>query len=256
MEYLVICLVSLAVSGLTLFSGFGLGTVLMPAMAIFFPVETAVAMTAVVHFANNLFKLALFGGKADWPVVLRFGMPALAGGFVGAWLLVRLSGLMPWFSYELWGKTFFVTPVKLTVGLLIIFFALLELRKRRGRRIPPAWLPAGGLLSGFFGGLSGNQGAFRSAFLLGAGLDKEAFIATGVVLACMVDAIRLGVYASLAGSHMITENAGLVAAATVAAFLGVHISRGLLKKMTIQAVRRAVGVMLLILGVGLCAGIV
>ena len=35
MEYLVICLVSLAVSGLTLFSGFGLGTVLMPAMAIF-----------------------------------------------------------------------------------------------------------------------------------------------------------------------------------------------------------------------------
>ena len=95
MEYLVICLESLAVSGLTLFSGFGLGTALMPAMAIFFPVETAVAMTAVVHFANNLFKLVLFGGKADWPVVLRFGMPALAGGFAGAWLLVRLSGLMP-----------------------------------------------------------------------------------------------------------------------------------------------------------------
>ncbi len=130
-------------------------------------------------------------------------------------------------------RTFFITPVKLTVGLLIIFFALLELRKGRGRRIPPAWLPAGGLLSGFFGGLSGNQGAFRSAFLLGAGLDKEAFIATGVVLACMVDAIRLSVYASLAGSHMITENGGLVAAATIAAFLGVHISRGLLKKMTI-----------------------
>lgn len=35
MEYLVICLTSLGISGLTLFSGFGLGTVLMPAMAIF-----------------------------------------------------------------------------------------------------------------------------------------------------------------------------------------------------------------------------
>lgn len=35
MEYLVICLTSLGISGLTLFSGFSLGTVLMPAMAIF-----------------------------------------------------------------------------------------------------------------------------------------------------------------------------------------------------------------------------
>lgn len=51
MEYLVICLSSLAVSGLTLFSGFGLGTVLTPVMALFFPIETAVAATAVVHFA-------------------------------------------------------------------------------------------------------------------------------------------------------------------------------------------------------------
>lgn len=47
-EYAVICLASLAVSGLTLFSGFGLGTVLTPVMAIFFPTETAVAVTAVV----------------------------------------------------------------------------------------------------------------------------------------------------------------------------------------------------------------
>lgn len=46
---------------------------------------------------------------------------------------------------------------------------------------PPHWLPLGGLLSGFFGGLSGNQGALRSAFLLKAGLSKEAFIATGTV---------------------------------------------------------------------------
>jgi hypothetical protein len=35
-------------SGLTLFSGFGLGTVLMPAFAVFFPVPTAIAATAVV----------------------------------------------------------------------------------------------------------------------------------------------------------------------------------------------------------------
>jgi hypothetical protein len=29
-------------------------------MAIYFPIEAAVSMTALVHCANNLFKLALF----------------------------------------------------------------------------------------------------------------------------------------------------------------------------------------------------
>lgn len=47
------CLTALVVSGLTLFSGFGLGTLLMPAFAVFFPVEVAVAATAVVHLATN-----------------------------------------------------------------------------------------------------------------------------------------------------------------------------------------------------------
>jgi acyl-CoA reductase-like NAD-dependent aldehyde dehydrogenase len=46
--------------------------------------------------------------------------------------------------------------------------------------MPPGYLPVGGLLSGFFGGLSGHQGALRSVFLLRAGLTKESFIATGV----------------------------------------------------------------------------
>ena len=65
MSYLIICTVALAVSGLTLFSGFGLGTLLMPAFAIFFPVEVAVAATAIVHLANNIFKAGLFGEKSQ-----------------------------------------------------------------------------------------------------------------------------------------------------------------------------------------------
>jgi hypothetical protein len=56
--YVVVCVVALIVAALTLFSGFGLGTLLMPAFAIFFPVTVAVAATAAVHLANNLFKVA------------------------------------------------------------------------------------------------------------------------------------------------------------------------------------------------------
>lgn len=257
MDYLIICLASLAVSGLTLFSGFGLGTVLAPVMAIFFPVEMAVAMTAVVHFTNNLFKLAMFGRAASFQVVIRFGIPAFVASLAGAWILVRVSDMQPLFRYFLFGLQMEVYPVKLLVGLLIAFFAVLELRpEKASRQYPLAWLPIGGVISGFFGGLSGNQGAFRSAFLLGTGLGKEAFIATGVVLACLVDASRLTVYAGMAGSEIISGNLGLIVTATLSAFLGAFIGARVLKKITIKTVRVLVGIMLLGLAAALCLGVI
>ena len=76
MDALLIAAAAFFVSGLTLFSGFGLGTVLMPAFALFFPVPTAIAATAVVHLANNLFKVGLVGRHADWRAVVRFAAPA------------------------------------------------------------------------------------------------------------------------------------------------------------------------------------
>ena len=74
MSYLIICTVAFAVSGLALFSGFGLGTLLMSMFALFFPVEVAVAATVVVHLADNIFKVILVGGKADPKVVLKFAL--------------------------------------------------------------------------------------------------------------------------------------------------------------------------------------
>src|SRR5438067_12957709 len=78
MQYALVAGEALFVSALTLFSGFGLGTLLMPAFALFLPVPVAVVATAVVHLANNLFKLVLVGWKAGWTVVLRFALPAAA----------------------------------------------------------------------------------------------------------------------------------------------------------------------------------
>ena len=66
MSFLIICAVAFTASGLTLFSGFGLGTLLMPAFALFFPIEVAVAATAIVHLANNIFKVGLVAKKADF----------------------------------------------------------------------------------------------------------------------------------------------------------------------------------------------
>ena len=257
MEYLLICLAALITSGLTLFSGFGLGTLLMPVFAIFFPVEVAIALTAIVHFLNNLFKLMLVGRHADKSVVLRFGTPAILSAFLGAWVLVLLSGLDPLVVYKLLGKELQVTPVKLVVALLTVLFATGELIPRfEAVSFDKKFLPLGGILSGFFGGLSGNQGALRSPFLLRSGLSREGFIATGVVIACLVDFTRISVY----GSHFYAaggnENLPLLVAATASAFLGAFLGSRLMKKVTMRAIQLFVSVMLLSIALALGLGLV
>lgn len=256
MIYFVICTVALLASALTFFSGFGLGTLLLPAFALFFPVAQAVALTAVVHFLNNLFKLALVGRYADWRIVLRFGLPAIVAAFAGAGMLVWLAGIAPVYTYAAFGRDFSVTPVKLVVGLLLFAFALLELLPRfRALTFRREVMPLGGLLSGFFGGLSGMQGALRSAFLARAGLGKETFIGTGVVIACLIDLSRLGVYSAALRSEGSRLDYGLLATAVLAAFLGALAGNRYLKKMTMPGIQRIVAVMLAAVALGLVLGL-
>lgn len=256
MSYLIICTVALLASALTFFSGFGLGTLLLPAFALFFPVEQAVALTAVVHFLNNLFKLMLTGRQADRTVVLRFGLPAIAMSFLGAWVLVWLAGIAPVFTYSAFGRLVSVTPAKLVIGLLLLLFASLELLPRfRNFSFGVRWLPLGGLLSGFFGGLSGMQGALRSAFLSRAGLGKEAFIATGVVIACLIDFSRLAIYFNALVRDSAGFSYGLLTAAVLAAFAGAALGNHYLKKMTLPGIQRMVAAMLVVVALGLVSGL-
>jgi uncharacterized membrane protein YfcA len=256
MHYLVICTTALLASGLTLFSGFGLGTLLLPVFAIFFPVEIAIAQTALVHCANNLFKVWLFSRRADWTTVLLFGLPAFLASFAGAWVLLWLVDLAPLYTYLLNGRQFMVHPVKLVVALLMAGFSAMELYPAAKQfAISRKYVPAGGLLSGFFGGLSGNQGAFRSVFLLKSGLNKEAFIGTGVVIAALVDFSRLTVYAGLLGSVEVMENLTLILVATLAAFTGAFLGSRLVKKVTIRTVQVLVAGMLFLIAILLGIGI-
>jgi uncharacterized membrane protein YfcA len=254
--YAVICGVALLASGLTFFSGFGLGTLLLPAFALFVPVDRAIALTAIVHFLNGLFKLALVGRQADRRVVIRFGLPAIVTAFVGAWVLVWLTGLGVLFDYTLFGRRFDVTPVKLVVGVLLLVFALVEVLPRfRNMEFDPRYLPLGRAISGFFGGLSGMQGALRSAFLVRAGLSKEAFIGTGVVVACLVDVSRLALYSGSIFGGAANLDYGLLSAAVLAAFLGAFLGNRYLKKMTMRGIQWVVAVMLFAVAIGLATGV-
>lgn len=257
LEIIIISLVAFLSSILTFFSGFGLGTILAPVFAIFFPVEIAIALTGVVHFSNNLFKIILVGRNTNKEVLIRFGLPAIPAAFAGAWLLLKISEIAAIHEYELWGKHFEITIIKLVIALLLIFFALLEIIPSAQKiQFDKKKLVFGGILSGFLGGLSGLQGAIRSAFLIKSGLSKEAYIATGVFIACLVDFTRLSVYASRFAASNLDQNINLLVSATLAAIIGAYLGNKLLKKITLRFIQIVVAIMLLIISIALGFGFI
>ena len=244
---------------LTMYSGFGLGTLMLPVFALYFPVEVAVVATAGVHGANNAFKVILLGRDADWQVVFRFGLPAIVAALVGAWLLGQIS---EWSTGATASQSAVAgaTPVKTLIGVLMVAFALFELLPRfRGLAFDRKFLPLGGVLSGFFGGLSGHQGALRSAFLAKSGLDTRHFVGSNAVIGFGVDLSRIAVYLALiSGARMSGEFAAwpLVVTGSLAAFAGVLFGRRYLEKVTMNWIQLLVAVLLLGVGCGLILGLI
>ena len=231
MTILLISLVAMMASLLTFFSGFGLGTILSAVLFIFFDIPVALTITAIVHLANNFFKLSMVHKNADKDIVLHFGVPSIVGSILGALLLYNLAELQPIVTYNFFGKEAAVTTLKLLIAVVLFYFVLFEwLPSLRKYGISKLGITGSGLISGFFGGLSGHQGALRSAYLINTELKKEAFIATGIVIACMVDIVRLPVYLSENSFSSLSNHAPLIISTTLFAFIGAYFGAKWTKK--------------------------
>lgn len=262
MTYIVIGLTALATAFLTLFSGFGLGTLLMPAFALFFPLPVAVASTAVVHGANNLLKVSLLYKEINLKVFAWFGIPAMIAAVFGALSLSYLAVVTEVYQWQWLGVGFESTSLKIVLGGLILSFALFDLSPIKSKfQFNPSWLPFGGILSGFFGGLSGHQGAFRSMFLLKCGLTPKSFVATQSSIASIVDMTRLVIYiTTIFWSAKVSSNINidipLVIFAAVAAFTGTFVGRRLLEKTKMPVIRGITASLLLLVGSSLVLGLI
>jgi uncharacterized membrane protein YfcA len=183
-------------------------------------------------------------------------VPAILGALVGAWLLLRMADAGPLLTYSAFGRSIEVAPAKLTVGTLLLLFALAELLPSfRKLSFPARYLPLGGLLSGFFGGLVGMQGALRSAFLVKSGLTKEAYVGTGSAIAFLIDVSRLSIYARLIQERQADFDYSLLGAAVVSALLGALLGSRYLHKMTFSGIQAIVAVLLLLVSLGLISGL-
>jgi len=215
----------------------------------------AVAAVAPVHLFHNLGKFLLLRSHVDRRVLVQFGVPALVAAALGAWGLAQLTDLPELGTWSFFGKTFAICPLKLVIGLSLAVFSGWELLGGGGGiRGVPLW--TGGLASGLLGGLTGHQGAIRSAFFLGKDLPKETFIATGAAVACAVDITRIAVYVQLFRSLGGSIPWPVVGAGIAGAAVGLWVGRHGLKQISGEGFRKVVGVGLLVFGVLLAGGVV
>lgn len=223
---------SILAGGIAAITGFGIGSLLTPLLALKTGTKLAVAAVAIPHFIGTLLRFWKLKAHVDKRILLRFGIASAAGGLLGALLQTRASS----------------PQLSVVFGGLLILAALSELtgwvkRMRWGRTV--AWIA--GALSGVLGGLVGNQGGIRSAAMLGFDVPKESFVATATAVALFVDGARLPVYLAT-GWREIAGLWQLLALATVGVMIGTIMGTRLLGRLPEKLFRRVLGVVLLLLG--------
>lgn len=213
-------------------SGFGIGSVLTPLLALFMPTKLAVAVVSVPHFIGTALRFWLLRAHVDKKVLRSFGITSAAGGLIGALMQI-------WVHSKMLGYV---------LGALLVFAGFtgatgLAKRMRFGKKT--GWIA--GLLSGVFGGLVGNQGGIRSAALLGQEMSKESVVATATAIALLVDVFRMPVYAATQGGEIVSVWPFLLIA-TAGVVAGTLLGKPLLQRIPEKAYRAIVSSFILALG--------
>jgi uncharacterized membrane protein YfcA len=216
-------------------TGFGIGSILTPFVAMSVGTPLAVAAVSIPHFVGTLVRYAALWRHTSWGVLLRFGFASAVGGLAGA-LLQPVFG---------------ARGLTLLLGVLLLLTAVASLTGALDRREWPSGLAVvlGGV-SGAFGGLVGNQGGVRSGVLLAFRLEPLAFIAIATATGLIVDATRMPVYLSRSADELagIAQGIGVMTAGVV---LGTIMGQRLLRRLPRDLFREIVGAAVGVIGVWL-----
>ena len=216
-------------------AGFGIGSLLTPLLAATFGTATAVAAVAIPHVAATALRCWRLRANIDWSVLRGFGLLSAAGGLVGALLYTRFSN----------------DALTLTLGLLLLSTALATLVDLPSRvRVTRIVVGVLGLLSGFFGGLAGNQGGLRAAAMLSFSLSPVRYVATATATAMLVDIVRTPIYVWRAGGVLTTLVLPL-SVATAGVLIGTVLGERILLGLSIRQFRYAIAVLIGLLGLWL-----
>ncbi|HUP41145.1 MAG TPA: sulfite exporter TauE/SafE family protein [Vicinamibacterales bacterium] len=219
-------------------AGFGIGSLLTPAIAAETGTKLAVALVSIPHAIGTSIRFWRFRRDIDWTVVRSFGLTSAAGGLTGALL-------------NTWATS---RALEIVFGCLLMLAGGSQITgyaKRWRLHGRAAWL--GGALSGFFGGLVGNQGGIRTASMLGFEVDKRQFVATTTAVALLIDMARVPAYVATE-TMAIAQMWPTVGVATIGVVIGTLFGERMLARVPEQRFRVVVGGLLLALGVSFLIG--
>ena len=225
-------LITLLAAALTVPAGFGLATMLTPVVLFWLPPHEAIAVVAIIHGAHNAWKLKLLRTSVDFNAVKRYGWALIVGAIIGAMLHSYIPS----------------NPLLMIVGLALIILPILSATEKwTNIRLPDSEDRIGGFGSGFFGGLTGHQGALRAMFLQRRLPDKVAYAATASVLALAVDLTRIPIYLVFEGTAILDEYI-LIPSLVISAILGVYLGKLWLTKWKQSNIR--IGILIAIVASG------
>ena len=234
-QVLVLCLLTLAASAIGTATGFGTSTVMIPVMALFVPLPTALLFVGVIHLFGDIWKVLLFKRGLDWKLILGFGLSGIAASFLGASLSLYAQGV----------------PLKRILGAFLIAYVV-YLFLNRTWALPKTNNTAvcGGLLSGLFAGLFGVGGAVRGAFLTVFDLPKEVYIFTSGLIALFIDITRVSRYI-WGGTRLQQDLLIALIFGIPISFFGAYVAKRLLDKLPQKFFRIFIGGFLFLVGVKL-----
>ena len=229
---LVLLVAAIVAGGIAAVTGFGVGSILTPALTLETGTRLAVAAVAIPHLVGTAQRFWMLRQHVDRRILWSFGIASAVGGLAGALLGTQTSNAV----------------LSVVFGCLLLLAGVSELtgwmrRVRWGRRA--GWIA--GALSGALGGLVGNQGGIRTAAMLGFDIPKESFVATATAIALFVDGARLPVYLMTQGAA-IAAIWPLVLVATVGTVIGTAFGTRVLGRIPPHLFRRIIAILLIVLG--------
>ena len=220
-------------------AGFGIGSLLTPAISTLTGARLAVAAVSIPHAVGTAIRFWRFRRDINWAVVRSFGVMSAAGGLTGAllntWTTNRVLEIV-------FGSLLLIAGASQVTGYA----------QRWHLRGPLAWV--GGALSGFFGGLVGNQGGIRTAAMLGFEVGKRQFVATTTAVALLIDVARVPIYLAVDADELAPLWPTMMFA-TVGVVVGTFFGETLLARVPEQRFRAVIGALLFLLGLSFLIGL-
>ena len=216
-------------------TGFGLSTVMIPVVLLFYPLPQTLFFVGIIHLFGNLWKVVLFRGGIRWKLILTFGIGGAAASLLGALLAFEVpAGLLS----------------RILAGFIIIYVIYLFAKPSFKVKQSTASAVFGGALSGFLAGIFGMGGAVRGLFLSAYDLPKTVYIATAGTIALFIDTTRVTGY-FLKGAQLESSIWKGMVIFIPASFLGAKVAKLFVEKIPQKYFRIVIAVFLFLVALKL-----